>query len=1182
MSKTRLLLRLLLVLILVGVGWVCYQTWRRTQPGYYLDQAQAARAAGDLEAAKIQLQNVLAHDSQDVAARVMLADVLLEQAEANGQPSMLAAHPTALQAIEIAAKLEPSNADLQKRLLGAYLAQRDFLRAATAANVVIEAEPNNARALFALAWRDTRNRSAKAEQWLSRLAGLPNPRAFQTLELACDYYEAKKESDKLQNALHTTCQLAARTAAEDFALLTEQDRRLVPALLTMAVSKAPDIATAQDRCGQALAVCQKLAEQPDADLADLATSATAIVAALAAHRPPADDQQATEQQNKLVEQAESLRARAISAGKATLALYWQSAALALAKGDVDSALSAAQQGLAATSGDEPRQPDAPLDKSPEAAADAPQRSERLALHELAGRCLLIKGQLKDATPHIEALLLDDNTAGVGHLFAGVVASAEGRHGKALTHYQQAERGLGQILPVRMGLANAYRGLNRWREALPLFESLKAATPTNDAQQLALASQLKINPQAVDLAILQANLTIDQWEAAEQSLQALRDTPTEPLAVNLAVGYLWAKGQRDEAQRLLAETRTEHPEDVGLLNTQAAMWQRLGQQAQAETLLQQAAEQHSDSLNHQLLLANWYLAWKKSDELAALLARIQQTFPQSTAPQILKAQALLRSGDSEQALNLAAELSKSPETARLGELVAALAQLNLKDLPAAETQLEKVTEEIDNAVLHLLEAEVALAQGKYEKAVSSLADTLDITALRQRTSIDLLRAIVLLAQQEGPGKAAELTEPLLQQFPEDPMLWLIQADILLKQGNHDAGLRALQRMEQLTPNSPIAPYFRAMVLARLRRLKAAQNELDAALKRDPNHLPSLMARAGLDIAASNYERALKTCRGALSKNSQLWPLYLLQARALRGLKRFEEAEALLQQALKRQPRFAAAHVSLATTHNMAGQPDKALEVVQAARQTLPDNHSLALGEIQLLCDAGRLEEAGKTAEHFVGDEPQLATLLLIARAFAGKGQLGLAEQWARRGLAIPTQDDGAAVRGQLHAALGQLLVSKAAQDGKRDLWVEASEHFQAALDANGKDLSSANNLAWVLVTELDQPEAGAQLLNEKFKDVPVRNLPVQVIDTLAEVYRRVGRLDRAREITDAALEVAPGNAVIRFHHGMTLAEQGETALAQVNLQTALDAGLPDDKEAAANAKLAELAETQDGLDQPPVN
>jgi len=123
----RLVVRLFLVLILIGMLLVAYRTWDKERPDYYWDRAQAALEVDDAESAKIHLQNLLAAHPQHAQGNLAMGNLLL--AEASSGSATAQSQHQALQHLSKAAKELPDDVQLHKRLMVIWLTLDQPVRA---------------------------------------------------------------------------------------------------------------------------------------------------------------------------------------------------------------------------------------------------------------------------------------------------------------------------------------------------------------------------------------------------------------------------------------------------------------------------------------------------------------------------------------------------------------------------------------------------------------------------------------------------------------------------------------------------------------------------------------------------------------------------------------------------------------------------------------------------------------------------------------------------------------------------------------------------------------------------------------------------------------------------------------------------------------------------------------------
>lgn len=98
------------------------------------------------------------------------------------------------------------------------------------------------------------------------------------------------------------------------------------------------------------------------------------------------------------------------------------------------------------------------------------------------------------------------------------------------------------------------------------------------------------------------------------------------------------------------------------------------------------------------------------------------------------------------------------------------------------------------------------------------------------------------------------------------------------------------------------------------------------------------------------------------------------------------------------------------------------------------------------------------------------------------------------------------------ALGNLLYSQDQMD-------EAIQAYERALDRSPFRASVCNNLAWLLAIRGDRLDEARRLVEVALQQEP-ENLAF--LDTLAEVWFRLGETERALEVTSRGLELDPGD------------------------------------------------------------
>jgi len=1156
MSSTRLILRGLLVLFLLAMGYFAYRAYKMNQPEYFLTKAQEALNAGEYEDAINFATQFNDKNSDDGRGLAVIAQAQIEQGKDAGQGDY-ATNRAALRSLYQAARLERENLDpaLQRSLLEALVASNRMGDAVAPAERVLKNEPENPDALYVLAFQATSDKQyQRAEDLLKQLSAIEGNHAkFRTLLEAAKLYSANNDQEKLQTALTQAIEVAQATSTEDLGALVPSERTALARLLVVSVAKAPDAVTATQRTEKAIDVTERTAKAGDQVPAANAQLATQLVALMEQKPLPDDAVKAKSTRIQLQDRAEALRQAAIAGGAADPGLYLTSAQESFRRGDHEQVAKILAEGF-------------------EAGKNLPEsrRGELIDLHLLAARNLLVLRRYEEAKAHIAPLSAHEKTQGWANLLAGHVAMAEGRREKALEQYTSAHRLLGNTFVMRMALAKSLMALGRWEEALPYLNALHGNLDVNDSEQQALALLLKANEENIYWDQFRANLALGRWQAAMQHMAKLKgNKELEPRAIALAAAYLSSNGQKEQGQALLAEGRQQFPDNWTLLATKVLLLNREGKSDEAARLLEQAAKDHPENLTSQLVWVRWQIQNGKIDEAIELLDKMQERFPDSKFVPVFKAQTLLSAGRNKEALELAQQLAKSPETAKAGSALAAAAEIRLNNLDAAAEQLNLATGGDTTGTLALLQGQVAAAQGDFDAALQAANENLDVTALRDRAGLTLMQTIMAMAAKRGPVAAEAKLDELLGDRPEDKYLLMAKAELLTQQGKLAAALAALDRLAQVEKDAPTAPLLKAMMWTNQGRTDQALKEIVNALKINPRHEPSLVLAAQLRLAAGQYQAAIDTAKAALALNPRLAQLYLVQAQALEQLDKHDQAIGVLKDFVAKHPEIVSAHEMLAANYAKSGKVDEALKVYADFRKRfslLPAEYALLAQEIVLLCRNDRLEQAIQVADSAAGATPSSAVCLQLAMAFDAAKQRKLFEQWAAKALELGNEQERAVV----HMYLGNVAMREAAASADPQWPAKAREHFAAVIEKYPTDMVAGNNLAWLLATEFSEPDQAIAIAERVRGDATVGQLPANFLDTLAMCYRKAQRFEDAISLLQEALAINDREANLYHRLGLIQVEANKRAAARGSFERAIQLGnLPKEKMDEAKQQLAAL-------------
>jgi tetratricopeptide (TPR) repeat protein len=1079
------------MLAVIALGaWAVY---RRRPESLWL-RAREAINAGDRQAARLTLLQLLQRQPDHADAHLELAKVLLADAKEKDKTATYATQPEARAHLARASELKADDMELAATALEALIAARQPREAAAVARRMVKPRPDDVNVHYALAWWAVAQENwAEASQALDKLYALKDEPQVRTLILAFQTY-TKSKNQEGQTKL--AADLLAWAGKSD--KLSGDDADALEQMLLGTINQAPDVVAAEQQAAAIVGIQeQRAAAGQVASAAELAIRVSQALNLKYPLAPDADRTAREQLDNRVVKLGE----QAVESKVATPQTYRHIAALALSAGDEEKGMTLIQQGLAAAQGDS----NLPVE-------------HKLELHLMAARRLVAEGKFKSAQPHIQPLIDSPASAGWGHLLAGAVAMSEGRFETALDHLEKASSQLGETVMLRFAKARTLQALGQWERLLPVLASLHVDYKKLTAEERAWALHNLGEGDGVHLAQAQANLMLGRWEAAQPHFAAVAGTRSESPAIALKVAFLWLAGQRDQALQSLADGRARFPGDLTLARLEISILQQMGKVEEAERLVERLLAGNPEDLATRLLAFRWKVSRGQNQAALAELDQLIAKHPELPNLVVVKAQTMLSTGDAKGALELAEQLQQNAQTEQAGHLIAALAALKLQDLTSAAESLEEIGK-VDRQVgaVDLLQGDLALARGNPEAALESLAGAMRFTQLRDQARLSILRSLSRLADEKSPAEAEARLEQLLKDNPDESILILARAELQVKQGKFALAQQNLDRLERLQPKSPAPPYFKARLLALQNQPLEAIDQLKRSLALLPEYVPARLMVANACLSTKRFEEAIEHAEiGMKTPGTHVAHLALVAATAHRQLNRPDQARRVLEALLKEVPSVAEAYLQLAELELAAKGPDQALAILAAGRKQLPENSELIQTTIRVLCERKRVDEAIKLADQIGGATPSFDAAIRLGRSFLIALQFGPARAWADKAAAVATPEQ----RPDVDWLLADIALGQGQTSGDEKLLAEARQHFSAVLEKRPGHTIAANNLAFLLMEKFKEPKLAQEVLEKARAQVNLRQAPIPFIDALLAAYRANGEEQKAAELIDAAIEAQP--------------------------------------------------------------
>ena len=538
---------------------------------------------------------------------------------------------------------------------------------------------------------------------------------------------------------------------------------------------------------------------------------------------------------------------------------------------------------------------------------------------------------------------------------------------------------------------------------------------------------------------------------------------------------------------------------------------------ALSLTSYLAEHTGDQARLAELLRSYY---QRADRPGPLAVAVAELLPTQAAADLL-AEHLIQRPDDEPALHGLIERLLPEQTARL---VRVLSQL-IREHPSSARRYVQALFQHDPPVDALLRELDSLPEDQ-----------------RQTAAAHYLRG----AAHEHARRIDAAAAAYDQAFEADPSFLspqLANVELQLRLRRHDRALRLLERL----PDSPdpVVGLTRARLYAIMGQPEAALKLLDGLIEREPRNTEYRLQKAVLEKDARRYEEAERTLAAVLDidrTNERAFELlfqiieedgsrgggvqtYRLLQRAAETIPaspvtrywtalyearrgRIDQARAILESLVEREPGNARALDALTQVHQLEGKHESAVNLLLSHAKRRPNDPEPLRVLVRVLAN----DEQG----HYEPFLPRIAQELTLEQAtrlhyslslaYQLRGKTALAERELARVLEIDPQHISA------HNDLGYLW----ADQGKN--LDRALELTRKAVEADPNQSAYLDSLGWVYYKLGDFATAAEHL--RKARALEGGDNPV-ILDHLGDALWRLGEKEDARKQWADALEEADG-------------------------------------------------------------
>lgn len=335
---------------------------------------------------------------------------------------------------------------------------------------------------------------------------------------------------------------------------------------------------------------------------------------------------------------------------------------------------------------------------------------------------------------------------------------------------------------------------------------------------------------------------------------------------------------------------------------------------------------------------------------------------------------------------------------------------------------------------------------------------------------LLSSIYL--QQGKPSQAIEILSNVPEEKQNHPATLDALGDAQLANGETQNAINNFELLVKAQPLSISAYYKLAQAYYRAGNVKRLEETLQAALKLNPEHVPSQISMISLRILQNRPEEAHKL----LAKLEQEFPgqpdILIQKARLAQLENKPEEAVHAYQQALSARPSSELVQ-QLALARWQAGQQDASIKTLEGWLKSSPDDTSVAYNLGLLYFKLDRRDDARRTFVAVLDNAPNHVQALNNLALLMRDDQPEAARGYAERALQISPNST------TLQDTLAMTLISQGDYTQAIKLLDQASQlapanslisyHLALALHKAGQDARARRVLNKVLENDLSLDE-----------------------------------------------------------------------------------------------------------------
>ncbi len=631
-------------------------------------------------------------------------------------------------------------------------------------------------------------------------------------------------------------------------------------------------------------------------------------------------------------------------------------------------------------------------------------------------------------------------------------------------------------------------------------------------------------------------------------EALNHSPEDVRIMVLTAGVLYKANEYDRADQILRRASEKGIENPELKRMQLQSFIRRGELNSAGAVLEDLLADDPNNQSIGLSLAFLQMRQGRLDEAAKTLNALNIGDSNSLSAAAAWVELNIRQGKTADAIkicdNMIAKLNNASSLVLRARTYASLGQ---NDKAEADF-IQASSIEPNNINVLLAKSDFYRSINRLDKSIEDVRHALIINptdlGARKRAIPLYLASSDSTMRREGMS----LLENTLQANPQDMELQLYKARLLISQGTLPALEDAKSILETATEQQLLSSEAWQLLAEVAARQGQSAKAIDIALRGlayRPNDKGLLFMRAKL-LKERSPMLAVPIFRTLweMEPNNSEMAAHLAEAYIDAGA--HAQAITLLKSQLNMQNTPAAERrlkIALAAATYKLGNRDEGEKMLDALRQSLPDDPLPLLAKIRLLKSDKMWSQINQSVTSWCQSHPNDVNVPLIVAKELVAGQGDEPKKMAEELLWRVLQQNTDSVEAMYSLAILFQSTNHSA---------DAAKLYQRVLLLDPNNIVAVNNLAWILCEDQGQYQQALELAEKGLAKEPNY---VDLLDTRGVAYYRLGRFELAVEDFTRCVNLYPERSqslvASYFHLARALAKLGRTSQAVDNLKKVLD-------------------------------